>query len=272
MQLPRFLTALLLSALAASTLSAQRYVLNNGTILNASDVKLSGNALVQEVALPGGGSAERRYLLNTVIRLDWPEPAEIAAASAQLASGKPAEALETITPIYRLFGPFAKTHGSWWTIAASLRLQAMIASETKSSEVSAAAREIMSSSRDPEAVGNAKLALAKVDAREGRDSLAGAMINEIVTNAPSGVRARAWLLRGDLALKQQKYEEAIESYLRVPAFFGTLDELIPAALLGSARAYKGYGDASRSERAYLEVMDTYPNTAEGQIAKKEFGL
>ncbi len=273
MKLPRTLTAVLLTLIGgASSLCAQSYVLNNGTVLKASEVKLSGNALVQEIALPGGGSAERRYLLNTVARLSWPEPEEVGSAEAELAAGKNAEALATITPIYRIFGPFSKTPGSWWTQAASLRLQAMVASKASSSDISSAAREIMNSATDPEAVGNAKLALAQVDAREGRDSLASAMIDQIVNDAPSGVRARAWLLRGDLALKKQSFEAAIEAYLHVPAFFGTLDELMPSAILGSARAYKGYGDASRSERAYLDVIDTYPNTAEAQIAKNEAGF
>lgn len=272
MHLPRPFATILLALLGASSLPAQSYVLNNGTVLKAADVKLSGNALVQEIALPGGGSAERRYLLNTVTRLDWPEPEAIAQAASQITAGQPKEALETITPVYRQFGPFTKTPGSWWTQAAALRLQALIDTKASGVEITSAAREIMTSATDPEAVGTAKLALAQVDAREGRDSLATAMIDEIVSDAPAGVRARAWLLRGDLALKKQSFEDAIESYLRVPAFFGTLDELMPAALLGSARAYKGYGDASRAERAYLDVMDTYPDSAEAAVAKKESGF
>lgn len=272
MHLPRTLATVLLALLGATTLPAQRYVLNNGTALKADDVKLSGNALVQEIPLPGGGSAERRYLLNTVARLEWPEPAELAQATAQIAAGQPKEALDTITPVYRLFGPFTKTPGSWWTPAAALRLQALIDSKASSAEITSAAREIMTSATDPEAVGTAKLALAQVDARDGRDSLATAMIDEIVSDAPAGVRARAWLLRGDLALKRQAFEDAIESYLRVPAFFGTLDELMPAAILGSARAYKGYGDNARAERAYLDVIDTYPDSSEAAIAKKESGF
>ncbi len=272
MQLPRPFIALLVTLASAGALSAQSYVLNNGTVLQSADVKFGGTALVQEIALPGGGSAERRYPINTVARINWPEPAEIAAATEQLAAGKGAEALATITPIYKLFGPFPKTPGSWWTQAASLRLQALVASEAPTGDISSAAREIMTGSTDPEAVGSAKLALAQVDARNGNDTLAAAMIDQIVNDAPPGVRARAWLLRGDLALKRHAYEEALESYLHVPAFFGTLDELMPAAILGSARAYKGYGDNSRAERAYLDVIDTYPNTAEAATAKAESGF
>src|SRR5690606_22563556 len=88
MQLPRPFIALLVTLASAGTLSAQSYVLNNGTVLQSADVKFGGTALVQEIALPGGGSAERRYPINTVARINWPEPAEIAAATEQLAAGK----------------------------------------------------------------------------------------------------------------------------------------------------------------------------------------
>lgn len=272
MNLPRPLLLALLALGGAASLSAQSYVLNNGTVLKASEVKLSGNAFVQEFAIPGGGTGERRFLLNTVVRLDWPEPAEIADATEKLAAGKAAEALEVITPVYRLFGPFTKTPGSWWTQAATLRLQALMATGKDGGEISSAAREVMTTATDPDAVGAAKLALAQLDARNGRDSLATAMINEIVTDAPASVRARAWLLRGDLALKRSSFEEAIEAYLRIPAFFGTMDDLMPAALLGSARAYKGYGDNARAERAFLDVMDSYPDSAEAKVAKQESGF
>ncbi len=47
---------------------------------------------------------------------------------------------------------------------------------------------------------------------------------------------------------------------------------MPAALVGAARAYKGYGDTDRAERAALELLDRYPATLEATQAKKEFNL
>jgi tetratricopeptide (TPR) repeat protein len=87
-----------------------------------------------------------------------------------------------------------------------------------------------------------------------------------------GIQARAWLLRGDLALARATHAEALECYLRIPAFYGTLDELMPAALLGSARAYKGHGDSRRAVRSARELVDTYPDTAEAAQARAEFNL
>ncbi|HEY0944020.1 MAG TPA: hypothetical protein VGD81_02095 [Opitutaceae bacterium] len=269
---PASIAALLLGLAVGTPLSAQRYLLANGSALDAADVTLKGDALVQTRKLAGGGSMEQRFPLATITRLDWPEPTELAETAALITAGHGQAALAKITPLYRQFDPFPKTPGSWWTEAAMLRLRALLAAGSPPVEITAAARDIMGRATDPEAVGNAKLALAEVDLRGGKDSIADALIDQIVTDAPAAVRARAWLLRGDLALKRKAYEQALEAYLRVPALFGTLDELMPAALLGSARAYKGYGDKGRAERAYLSVMDEYPNSAEAAVAKAEAGL
>ncbi len=64
----------------------------------------------------------------------------------------------------------------------------------------------------------------------------------------------------------------MECYLHIPAFFGSHEDLMPAALVGAARAYKGYGDTDRAERAALELLDRYPATLEATQAKKEFNL
>lgn len=268
----RLSLAALATLALAGPLSAQRYLFTNGSAVNAADVSLKGDALVQTRKLAGGGSMEQRFPLATVARLDWPEPAELAETTALITAGKGKDALAKITPVFRQFDPFSKTPGSWWTDAATLRLQALIAADSPPAEITAAARDIMGRATDSDAVGNAKLALAEVELRGGKDSIADAMIDQIVTDAPAAVRARAWILRGDLALKRKAYEEALEAYLRVPALFGTLDELMPAALLGSARAYHGYGDKGRAERAYLSVIDEYPASAQAAVARTEAGL
>jgi tetratricopeptide (TPR) repeat protein len=249
----------------------QRYILKNDSVLAADSVKLASGALVQEVALSGGGSSERRFPLSDIARLDFPEPEALDAAEKLVAAGSGADALKLVEPVCRQFAPFAKIAGSHWPRAADLRLKALLLG-TDSSAIASAARELMQSGLGPEVTGVAKLALAQLDARAGKESLAKVMLEEIVREAPPGVRARAWLLRGDLAAARAAHVEALECYLRVPAFFGTYDELMPAALLGAARAYKGYGDGSRAERAALDLIDTYPATLQAAQARKEFSL
>jgi len=257
--------------LLARPLSAQRYVFKDGSSLAATEVRLGPAGLIQEVKLAAGGSFERIYLLADLARIDFPEPEALDQAEALVAAGKGAEALPLLEPVLRQFAPFARVPGSHWPRAALLRLQALLPGED-SAAIAAAARELLQSGLGAERVGLAKLALARLDIRAGNEALARAMLDEIVHDAPPAIQARAWLLRGDLAAARDAHEEALECYLRIPAFHGTLDELMPAALLGSARAYQGRGDARRAERAARELVDTYADSAEAARAKTEFKL
>lgn len=267
----RRLLIVLASLGAAISAHAQRYILKDGTALAAADVTLGSGALVQQVKIASGGSFERRYPLADIARLDFPEPEALDEAEKFVAAGKGPEALALVEPLARQFAPFAKIPGSPWPRAALLRMQALLLG-SDAAAITSSARELMQSGLGPDFTGVAKLALAQLDARAGRESLANVMLEEIFREATPEVQARGWLLRGDLAAARSAHVEALEAYLRVPAFFGTIDELMPAALLGAARAYKGYGDTGRAERSALELIDTYPDTLQAAQAKKEFGL
>lgn len=259
-----------LAACAASA-SAQRYLLKDGSALAAADVTLAANALVQQVKIPSGGTYERRFPFADIARLDFPEPPALDEAEALVTAGQGEAALKLLDPVYRQFAAFPKTPGSPWPRAAALRLQALLLGNDETA-IGAAARELMQTGLGPEVTGVAQLALARLDARAGREALARLMLDEIVKDAPPAVAARAWLLRGDLASARAAYAEALECYLHIPAFFGSHEDLMPAALVGAARAYKGYGDTDRAERAALELLDRYPATLEATQAKKEFNL
>ena len=268
---PPALIALIAALLLPVRSSAQRYFLKDGTVLPATDLTLGPTGLVQKVKLPEGGSFERIYSLGDLARIDFPEPAAIDEAEALVAAGKGAEALPLLEPVCRQFAPFAKLPGSHWPRAARLRLQALLQGEDAAA-IAAAARELLHRGAGPESAGLAKLALARLDARAGDEALARAMLDEIVRDAPPDIQARAWLLRGDLAAARAAHEEALECYLRIPVFHATLDELVPAALLGSARAYKGHGDTPRAKRVARELVDDYPASREAAQAKVEFKL
>ncbi|TAG29031.1 MAG: hypothetical protein EAZ36_04875 [Verrucomicrobia bacterium] len=250
---------------------AQRYFLKNGSVLGATEVTVSASALVQTVQLPSGETYERRFPFSEVVRLDFPVPPALDEAAPLVATGQAAAALALLDPIHREWAGFAATPGSPWPRAAALRLQALLLRDD-SAAVTVAARELILTGLGPEVTGLAALALTEIDVRAGQTELAHLMLEEILKNASPAVEARAWLLRGDLALARAAHTEALECYLRIPAFFSTFDELMPDALLGAARAYRGYGDADRAERAALELADIYPTSRQAAAAKKEFNL
>jgi TolA-binding protein len=255
----------LLALSAASPLCAQRYILKDGKALNHSEVTLKGTSLVRSVA----DGAEVSYPLAQVVRLEFPEPEEIDQARQLVAAGKGAEAEEKITPVYRQFAPFSKLPGSWWGSAALVRARALL-DQKKNDEAERAAREIMSTSTDVEIIAAGQLIMARIQILLDKADIADAMLDEIMRkDVSSEIEARAALLRGDIAFAGKHFEKALEFYLQVPAFYGTEDEVMPAALLGSARSYQGYGDTVRAERAYLDITVAYPNSSQAAIAKTE---
>jgi tetratricopeptide (TPR) repeat protein len=257
---------ILLAFAAVCPLSAQRYLLKDGRALNQSEITLRGNNLVRALA---GGGGEISYPISDVVRLDWPEPAELEEARVLAAAGKHAESEEKVTGVYRQFAPFAKLPGSWWSEAALIRARALLAQD-KTADAERAARELMSGSADAETVIAAQLIMARVQVIQNKPDIADAMLDEIMRKDASGeIEARAVMLRGDIAFARKDFEKALEFYLQVPVFYGTEETLLPAALLGSARSYRGYGDASRAERAYLDIIVTYPGSAQAEIAKRE---
>lgn len=255
----------LVALAAVSPVCAQRYILKDNRVLNQADVTLKDGNLVRSI----GSGAEVSYPLAQIARLDWPEPEEIEQSRQLVAAGKGAEAEEKITPIYRQFAPFSKLPGSWWSEAALIRARALLAQE-KREEAERAARELMSTSGDTDTVAAAQLIMARVQMLLNKPDIADAMLDEIMRkDASSEIEARAAILRGDIAYARKEFEKALEFYLQVPAFYGTEEAVMPVALLGSARSYRGYGDTARAERAYLDIIVTYPDSSEAALAKTE---
>jgi TolA-binding protein len=260
------LLCILFALAVAGPLCAQRYIMKDGRAVNHADITLKDGNLVRPLA---GGGGEVSFPIAQVVRLEWPEPEEIEQARQLVAAGNGAEADKKITPIYRQFAPFSKLPGSWWGEAALIRARALLAQE-KTAEAERAARELMSGSTDTDTVMAAQLIMARVQMILNKPDIADAMLDEIMRkNASSEIAARAAVLRGDIAFARKEFEKAIELYLLVPVFHGTEDAVMPVALLGSARSYQAYGDASRAERAYLDIIVTYPDSAQAVVAKQE---
>ena len=264
----RFFLVTLLALVAVAPLSAQRYLMKGNRVVNHADITIRDGKLVRTLT----AGATESFAFSDVLRLDFPEPAEIEQARALLVAGNGTEAFDKILPVYRQFAPFSKVPGSWWPDAAMIRARALLAQE-KFDEADRAAKEIISASIDAERTASAQLLIAELQMRAKRPDLADAMLDSILSKqSDSEIEARALILRGDIAYQRKNFERALEYYLQVPTFYGTQEALLPAAILGSARAYKGYGDAARSERAYLDLIVNFASTSEATTAKAESQL
>ncbi len=236
-----------------ATCPAQRYELADGALLDAGSVTLRAGLLVHAVEVDeGAGVVERTHRLAEVVRLHWPEPQALGEARSRLEQGDREGCLATLEPLLAHFAPFARVPGSWWVAGARLRLRALDP-ETEPGELARAARELVARTDDPEAVGEARLALTELEIRAGRSRLAQTMLDSVLAEpVPAPVRARAWLLRGAIAFEERRFEEAIEAYLRIPVFHSAYAELVPAALLAAENAFRAYGDEAQADRLAAE--------------------
>src|SRR6185312_11492316 len=81
--------------------------------------------------------------------------------------------------------------------------------------------------------------------------------------------ATAWIAKGDALLAQKEWDGALMAYLHVPVFYYDEKIFLPAALLGSGRAYRRLSDNDRAKKALNELIKAYPQSAEATSAQAE---
>lgn len=248
---------LIFVAMTASSWS-QHYELADGTQLEASRVVVRGRQLVESVVLPDAkGSVERVHALDSVVRLVWPEPVELAEAVTLLEAGRAAAGASAAESVRRQFDLFARTPGSWWLEATRLQLRALMAAgEEGHAGAAQLARELASVATEPEVIHEAQLALTELEVRSGRIDLAAAMLDTLSSaKVDSRTQAKIWLLRGDVAVASGKHEIAVEAFLRVAVFFSVHEDLLPVARAGALRAFEALGETAQAARLLSESTD-----------------
>jgi hypothetical protein len=129
----------------------------------------------------------------------------------------------------------------------------------------------------PELTNKIKLAKLLLQARKGDHAGVIAAATALIPQMDDpDVLARLHLLKGESLLALKKYEDAMNTYLRVPVFYGSQQEHLPKALLGAAKAFRGMDSpATRSQKLeevsnrYLsELIATFPVSKEAEEAKK----
>lgn len=267
---------LMMALAAAASLCAQEqaapaqklYVFKSGQAIEADKLKLSGDALVQEIKLPGGGVMERPYSIESIAQMDFPEPADLTLANQLLADGKPAEAGLAADRVMREFDKFRKVPGAYWVPAALVRIQAL--SETnRVDEARSLVDKLSEASDDPGIVLEGKLAVVDGQIKFKQYAAAQKELDALMSEVKGASAARMWLLRGDINAAQGKNDEALMCYLRIPTIYPTIVELQPRAYMGAVRIYQKDPAAALNLRLVCEeLVQEYPNSPEAAQAKK----
>jgi hypothetical protein len=114
-------------------------------------------------------------------------------------------------------------------------------------------------------------------ARKGEHEAVIKESTELLTKVDTvELQARLHLVKGNSLFASKKYEAAMTTYLRVPVFFGSETEIVPKAMLGAARSFRGMDSPALrgqkletvANRYLYDIIVSYPVSKEAEEAKK----
>lgn len=247
---------------------AQTITLKTGQKVETQRVRRDGEMVMGTVQV-GTGSGEVGYHGSQIARIEFPEPRGLKNASELLAQRQPDKALAEIEPVVVFYAPFKDVPGAWWAQAALIKVSALAALQ-RDAEADALAAEIQKAATDPEAALAIQVRLSSGLIRKKDFAKAIAICDAALKQSSNPeVMADAWVHKGDALLAQKQWDAALLAYLHVPVFYSDERSFIPAALLGSARAYTRLDDAARAKRSLNDLIAAYPKSAEAAVAQTE---
>ena len=266
----------LLSLLAAALLlavpaNAQTLQLRDGTAVPTLALRRDGDTLIARIKTTGEQVGELGYPLANLLRIDFPEPALLRAAPDLIDKGQADEAARQLAPAVAYYLPFYNVPGNYWKALALLQLDAFSAAHRDKDADVAAGELNRLAGADPDVsrllrTRQADAILRRGDAAKALEILAPLASDESV---PAASLAPVWVAQGAASLERRDHKAALLAFLRVPVYAPERTRYMPAALLGSARAYLGLDDKHRAEDALNQLLSTYPNAAEAAEARQQ---
>ncbi len=267
----RTLFIFLAAACLAGSADAQTLQLRDGTSVPTLSLRREGDTLIAKIRTTGENVGELGYPLAGILRVDFPEPALLKTVPEAIDKGQADEAARQLAPAVAYYLPFYNVPGNHWKRLALLQLDALSAAR-RDKEADAAAAELgRLAGTDPEVFRTLKIRQAETLLRQGDAKKALDLLDPLVHDPaiPPAALAPAWVDQGAAWLTQRDYKAALLAYLRVPVYVPERARYMPAALLGSARAYMGLDDKRRAEDALNQLLSTYPAALEIPEAKQQ---
>ncbi len=257
--------------LAAVRADAQTLQLRDGTTVPTLGLRREGDTLVAKVKTTGDQVGELGYPLANLLRIDFPEPALLKTAAELLDKGQADEAARQLAPAVAYYLPFYNLPGNYWKPLALLQIDALTAGHHDKEADAAAAELGRLAGADPEVARLLKTRQAEAVLRQGDNAKALDLLDVLARDeaAPPAALAPVWVDQGTAWLGRRDYKAALLAYLRVPVYAPERTRFMPAALLGSARAYLGLDDKPRAEGALNQLLSAYPSAAEAAEARQQ---
>jgi len=275
-------------ALSCSAVAQIDLHLKDGRILPTKQMRRDRDNIIATMEIPAkapGGSpttGDFGFPLKDVFKLDFPKPAILDTAPELIADGNSEEALTKLEPVVRYYAGFRDAPGSWWTDLVPLQVEALLALR-RDKEAVELAESFSRMATDPEVKKFMKAFTAVSLTRKGSHAAALPLYDEAaLTTERTDVLGLIAVNKGEslLALGDERaakgepeqaavrYEQALLSFLRIPALYRNQRMFLPQATYGAAKAYLGMKDFDRARVAVKELKTTYATTPEGKAAEE----
>lgn len=91
-------------------------------------------------------------------------------------------------------------------------------------------------------------------------------VERFIKEGEAADAARAYLVRGDIRVARNQFEEAVLDYLRTVMFFRRESQIMPAAYLRVAQTLEKMRD-NRSREWYRNLVERFPDSEEAETAR-----
>ncbi len=223
----------------------------------------------------------RSHPLSSVVKIEWPEKdPRLEEAQNELNRGNTSNALGIADMFLAFFSPFKSVEGSPWIRAAAIKLDALDQQENDTS-LTLFINEIVSAPNYRSIEGlPEKIEIARLNqlVRSGNYRNVLTECDRIIKKTyDTETLARLHLIKGNALYNLSRFEEALNTYLRIPVFYGNVVNFIPAAKLAIARCLKrmdrpetkNMNLSERSEEYLMEIIQRYPMSLEAKVALAE---
>jgi tetratricopeptide (TPR) repeat protein len=260
--------ALLLVIVMVPSLCAQTITLKTGQKVDTIGLRRDGAMVMGKVQV-GSGEGEIGYNVVQIARIEFPEPRGLKAATDFLTHNQPQKALAEIEPVVAYYDGFREIPGTWWAQAALIKVSALSGLQ-RDQEAEVLARTIEKSATDPDTARLARVKLSSGLIRKKEYEKAIEYCDSAIKESTDPrVLGEAWIHKGDAFAGLKQWDDALLAYLHIPVFYSDETELVPPALLGSARAYRRIDDPTRAKKSFNDLIATYPNSPEAAMAATE---
>lgn len=273
-------------ALASPVFADTDIQLKDGRIIPAKALRRERDQIIATIEIPSKTPGEKPttgdfgFPLTEIFTLAFERPAALETAPDLISAGKAQEALEQLEPVIKYYNGFRDAPGSWWTDVVPLQVQALLALR-KDDEAIAVAQQFSRLAMDPAIKRYTKAFTAVSLTRKGQHEEALALYDDaakstarrevlglIAVNRGESMLAigNALKEKGELDKASVRFEEALLSFMRIPALYPSQRMYLPQATFGAANAYFGFDDFGRAKAAIKDLKQNFPETPEAKAA------